>query len=77
MFKKNLKVVKFFQNLATNVGGGLDATNTKYLPKMELQEKSSKTFKKPLTSEVECVNERKWRRQLLRYLHKSLLARLK
>jgi hypothetical protein len=77
MFKKNLKVVKFFQNLATNVGGGLDATNTKYLPKMELQEKSSTILKKPLSSEIECINERKWRRQLLRYLHKSLLARLK
>ena len=77
MFMRDLKVVKFSQNLAINVGSGQEATNTKYLPKIELQEKSSKILKKPLSSEVEGINERKWRRQLLRYLHKSLLARLR
>jgi hypothetical protein len=77
MFKRNLKVIKFFQNLAINVGSGPEATNTRVLPKMSLQECPGSKLIKPLTSGVDSSIERRWRNFMVKYIGKSIFARLR
>lgn len=76
IFREKLNVIKFSRNMSVNVGGGKDATHTKYMPLHNIQNA-------PNTKNMNSFNpnskyfEKKWRAGMIWFLFKSILLRLR
>lgn len=77
MFTEGMKVIRFHQNLSTNVGVGVESTHTKFIPELKIEEASGKALLNLQNNEVKEIDERRWRKYLSIYIYKSVVAKFK
>ncbi len=72
VFRNKYLNIKFTKNLSENTGVGYDATHTKNMPMIKIEEMGKNTITHPPSVKITPLLERKWRRDRLKFLFASI-----
>jgi hypothetical protein len=75
IFSQGKYVIKFKKNLSTNLGGGIDATHTRFLPKIHINQLTGDCVYK-LNPDLTTQEEKLWRKNRVLILFRSIFDRL-